>query len=1144
MSIFKPLLAVPLLLACASLSMGQVSRASLTGRVEDPSSAAVADARVTAIHTGTNETLVTQTDSLGNFLFPALSIGAYRLQAEMSGFKTYVREGIVLQVDQRARVDVRLELGEATQRIEIVANATPTETESSALGQVIENKRVVELPLNGRNPLELMRLAAGVRLQGSAFLDTANFNLTSVSINGGQGGTNAMLLDGASLTLPERNEYSLAPNVDAVEEFKVQTNAFSAEYGMTGGGVINIVSKSGTNQFHGNLFEFLRNDKLDAAGWTNNRSGLRKAPVRYNQFGFSLGGPVRLPGYNGKDKTFFFTNYEAIRYSSAVTTQARVATPLERRGDFSQTYVLNPSSRQFVPVQLFDPSTTRANPSGAGLVRTPFPNSVLPASRLDPVALKALSYVPEPNRPAEDLTGRNNYARAPGSTVRNDQFTAKIDHQLTSNHRLFGRYSFNDVTENNPPWSFGEGNVADPTGAIKGREAQNAVVGITSILSPRMMNELRLAANRQWVWSNPAGMNKNAPQELGLPSIVPSTLFPRFIVDDSILIGNNMGQLALRGNTVLQVTNSTNMTRGRHNLKIGFDVRFDERNKYQPGPVSGEFSFLRGSTNNPQSPNATGFGIATFALGAVTSGRLVVGLAASERYYYYAGFIQDDIKLTPRLTLNAGFRYDIITTPRERFNRYSNFNPTAINPITKLPGILQFAGVDFGRAVDQNDYNNFGPRFGMAYDLFGGGRTVLRAAYGIFYFHTATFAFPGTDGFSSTTSYASPDGLNPAFQLRAGPPNIIQPAGSSNGPASFLGQGVAFREPGSRTPYVQQWNFGIQQAVGNRGLLLEAVYAGSHTLKAVSQGYSLKQLDPRYLSLGFSLDDRVPNPMYGIIPPGTPLSNPTISRQQSLLAFPAFNGVGVMNPQMGNSIYHSGQFRAEKRFSQSVSVLGVYTVSKLIGDIGLNIISFGGGADQFNVACGQNTLLDRQSCRAIEPQDVSQIFTTSGLWEIPVGQGKAYAPASRVANAVLGDWQVNGILTLQTGIPLAVRGANNRAADRPHTIADPELPADQRTVDRWFNTAAFVQPPLFTYGNTARTLPNVRAPGLASVDFSIFKSFRFSEQWRLQFRSEFFNLFNRVNLGTPNTSFTAGGFGVITTAGLGRRAQFGLKLMF
>ncbi|MBN8729798.1 MAG: TonB-dependent receptor [Acidobacteria bacterium] len=1132
------------MLACTFPSFGQIGRASLAGRVEDPQLAGVTNARVTATHTGTNQTLATFTDALGNYLFPALSVGAYRVQAELSGFKTFVREGIVLQVDQRSRVDMRLELGETAQRIEVVSSTVPTETESSALGQVIENKRVVELPLNGRNPLELMRLAAGVRLQGSAFLDTANFNLTSVSINGGQGGTNAMLLDGASLTLPERNEYSLAPNVDAVEEFKVQTNAFSAEYGMTGGGVINIVSKSGTNEFHGNMFEFLRNDKLDAAGWTNNRSGLRKAPIRYNQFGGSWGGPVYLPGYSGKDKTFFFTNYEAIRYSSSVTTQARVATPLERRGDFSQTYVLNPASRQFALVQLFDPDTTRANPSGSGLVRTPFPNSVLPASRLDPVALKALTYVPEPNRPAEDLSGRNNYARAPGSTTRNDQFTAKIDHQLTTNHKLFGRYSFNDVTSNDPPWSFGEGNIADPTGAIKGREAQNAVVGITSILSPRTMNELRLAANRQWVWSNPAGMNKNATQELGLPAIVPSTLFPRFVVDDSILIGNNMGQLALRGNTVLQVTNSTNMTRGRHNLKIGFDVRFDERNKYQPGPVSGEFNFLRGTTNNPQSPNATGFGIATFALGAVTSGRLVVGLAASERYYYYAGFIQDDIKVTPRLTLNAGFRYDIITAPRERYNRYSNFNPTAINPVTKLPGLLEFAGVNFGRTVDQNDYNNFGPRLGLAYDLFGGGRTVLRAAYGIFYFHSATFAFPDTLGFSATTSYASPDGLAPSFRLRNGPPNVIQPPGSADGPASFLGNAVSIRETNTRAPYVQQWNFGIQQAVGNSGLLLEAVYAGSHTLKAVTQGYSLRQLDPRYLSLGFALDDRVANPMFGLIPPGTPLSNATISRQQSLLDFPAYNGVNVLNPHLGNSIYHSGQFRVEKRFSQGLSVLGVYTVSKLIGDIGLNIISFAGAGEQFNISCGQNTLLDRRSCRAIEPQDVSQIFTTSGLWELPVGRGKAFAPGSKIASAILGDWQVNGILTMQTGIPLAVRGANNRAADRPDTIANPELPADQRTPDRWFNTAAFVQPPLFTYGNTARTLPNVRGPGMASVDFSIFKSFRFSERWKLQFRSEFFNLFNRVNFGLPNTNFTAGGFGVITTAGLGRRAQFGLKLVF
>jgi hypothetical protein len=885
---------------------------------------------------------------------------------------------------------------------------------------------------------------------------------------------------------------------------------------------------------------------LDASGWTNNRSGLKKTPLRYNQFGGSLGGPVLLPGYRGRDRTFFFTNYEGIRYSSATTAQTRVPTALERAGDFSQTYIVNPANRQIVPVQLFDPATTRPNPAGAGFVRSPFPSSVLPSSRLDSVSLKALSFAPLPTRTPDDPTGLNNYASAPRSSVVNDQFTIKIDHQISSNNRLFARYSRNNVSNVDPPLTFGTDNIADPTGGIKGRHAQNFVAGDTHILSPRALMELRVAVNRQWVWSGPPGLDKDAARLLGLPAIVPSTMFPRFEIADSVAIGNNAGQLAQRGNTVIQLADSVSLSIGRHNLKIGVDLRLDERNRYQPGAVSGQFNFTRGTTGNPQSPAATGFGPASFVLGAVATGQMVVGVATSERFNYSAGFIQDDFKVTPRLTLNAGFRYDVITAPRERYNRYSNFNPSAINPVTSLPGALQFAGVDFGRTVDMTDFNNFGPRLGFAYDASGNGRSVVRGAYGVFYYHTAFFAFPGTQGFSATTNYASADGQSPAFQLQNGPPSVIQPKGSSGGPASFLGETVALRETNTRTPYVQQWNFGIQQALGRGGLLLEGVYAGSHSVKALAGGYSLKQLDPRYLSLGFALDDRVPNPLYGIIPASSPIGGTTISRQQSLVAFPAYTGANVSNPNLGNSNYHSAQFRLEKRYSAGLTVLGVYTVSKLIGDVGVNIISFGsvGGAEQSNVGCGQNTLFDRRSCRSIEPQDVAQIFTASGLYELPFGRGRTFAIRPGFLNALAGDWQINGIVSLQSGLPLVVRGANNRAADRPDTLRNPELPADQRSISRWFDTTAFAQPPLFTYGNTSRTLPNVRGPGSASVDFSVFKSFRLAEQWRLQFRAEFFNFFNRVNFGLPNTTFTSGGFGAITSAGLGRRTQFGLKVVF
>jgi hypothetical protein len=1136
---------------------GYAQQATITGRIVDASEAAMPGVTVTIANTETGVKHAATTNAEGLYTVPLLPPGRYSIRVELSGFQPQTRTGITLDVQQAVRFDFTLEIGAVAEVVEVRAPLVDSQT--SSLGQVIDNTTVRELPLNGRNVLELSRLTPGVTLLATPFLDTRNFNLTSVSINGGQGGSNAVLVDGSTTTLPERNEYAVAPNADAVQQFRVQTNALPAEFGMTGGGVINLVTKSGTNDFRGSLSEFFRNDALDATGWTNNRNNLRKSPLNYHQFGGTLGGPLWLPqqlgplAYDGHNQSFFFFNYEGIRHDSAVSTVARVPTERERRGDFSDTFVRT-ATGAFVPVQLYDPATTRANPAGSGFVRETFGSPVLPSHRLDPVALRAIQSYPLPNRAADDLSGRNNFISNTGMVSDSNQYNGRIDHKIATANTLFVRYSQADHSNTGNAAIFAVDNIADPGYSLQSRHNKIVTIGDTHAFGSGVLNEVRLAVARQYLLSEPAGYNINAPGELGLPPLIPGLLFPRFEIGSEIMggdiqpLGSSPNQLSERGLTVGQFTDSLSVIRGKHTIKTGIDLRVQLRNNYQPGAVSGQFTFTRALSGNPQDTSgSTGFGLATFLLGAVSGGSLNTSLSRADGFWYYGAFVQDDYRVSPRLTLNLGLRYDVITAPTDRFDRYSNFNPTAVNPVTGAPGVLQYAGVDFGRQAYDTNYDNFGPRAGFAWDILGDGHTVLRGGYGILYYHSGNFEYPETQGFSVATPFQSAQGTAfPGFQLANGPPQIIQPSGSSLGPLSFLGNNVTYFERDHPTPTQQQWNLTVQREL--RGsTLIEAAYAGSHGTHIMGYGYDLNQLDPQYNALGLALDDRVPNPFFGVIPSGTPLSGATIPRRQALKPYPAYLMVTVANPPLGTTKYHSGQLKLDRRFSKGLGVLMSYTLSRLTGDVGRNIIDFGtiGGAPQGNVMCAQNAKFDRGSCRSIEPQDVTHQFVASTLYDLPFGKDRRFLSSGGALAAIVGGFRVNGIVTLRSGLPLVVRGANNGGtADRPNLIGDPTLADGERSLTRWFNTNAFVAPAPFTFGNTPRALSTTRGPGFASVDLSLVRDIAFSGTNRVQVRAEFFNLFNRVNFNQPNANFLSGEFGQVTSAGEARRIQLGVKVYF
>lgn len=1118
----------------APLAFGQQGRGSIQGIVSDSTGAAVPGASVHIVNTATNVPFTTVTNEAGLYVAPALNVGEYAITVEKQGFKKLVRSGITLQVDQRAQVDLQLDLGDLSQAIEVTAAATLVDTGTATVGKVIENRRVQELPLNGRNALSLVLLTPGVKSQAgptnSGFGDRG-IQLSAISINGGPSALNSFVLDGANNNQGYLADINANPTVDAIQEFKVQSNTMSAEFGFTAGGVVNIVTKSGTNTPHGTLYHFLRNDKLDA----RNTFAATRPPFRYNQFGGAVGGPVRLPKlYNGRDRTFFFYNYEDWRFVR--TTNPITSTPIDtwRQGDFSNLFDAN--GRQIV---VYDPATTAPNPNGSGVIRQPFPGNRIPANRLDPTLTGLLQFYPAPNRtPTNPFTQQNNYM----STVKEhrdmQQHTTKVDHRFGDKNSMFVRYiyynHFTDGGNQQAPWP-------DPLvrARIDNLVTQNISLNDTHTFSPRVLNEFRVGVARQGFTFRAASFGEDLPRKLNMHPSIPGTTLP--------LIGGNgfanFGAFTVgtRGSTTWQFFDSVSYITGGHTIKMGIEHRLNQANNFQQETPSGSFNFSGGLTNNPQSPAGTGSGFASFLLGYVSSASFVRYLGESQKSFSTSLFFQDDWKATRRLTLNLGLRWDYQQWPRERNNGVTNFDPAGVIPGSNLRGRTVYAGVDYGASALQPVYNNFGPRFGFAYDLFGTGKTVLRGGYSIFYPSTFYRDFFGaTQGFANTSTSYSPQGNDanrPAFLFREGLPfPPTEPQGAKLGPGAFVGQSVSYDQTNEKVPMSQQWSMSLQQEV--KGWLLDATYSANKAAHLVAGGYNLNDLPPDAYSLGLGLQDRVANPYAGRVPGS--LGDAMTTRAQLLRQFPYYSSVNVRNPHLGASIYHALLTSVEKRMSSGFVMLASYTFGKIISDSAVTPINFGPGIEQVGTVGYQYGLYDRRAERSVDPTDVSQRLVVSVVYELPFGKGR-----------IFGGWQINNITTVQSGVPVVLRGANNQRADRPNSTGV-SAKLDKRTADRWFDTTQFVNPPQFTLGNVGRVLPDVRNPGTFNMDLSLIKDTRIRERLRLQFRAEAFNWLNHVNLGLVNASFSPGpdgrnvngAMGTINSARDARILQFGLKLIF
>jgi outer membrane receptor protein involved in Fe transport len=1124
----------------APYAAAQSPTATISGTVVDTQGAPIPGVAVMARHVATNRSFAGRSSQQGVYVITSLPVGRFEVTAALASFKIFRQTDVLLEVGQRLRVDVTLELGSIDETVTVSAGGTRVQTEETSLGATVERERVENLPLNGRHVFNLVKIVPGVQPRfkdTDGFAEVDNQRFSRLSFNGGPLSSNQFFLDGGMNMVPAHYEISVVPMVEAVEEFRVISSGLPAEYGQTSGGMVTVVTKSGTNTFRGSAWGFFRDDGLDA----RNAFAREKPKLDYSQFGMTFGGPVF------RDKTFFFAGFDRWDFTTANINRSRVPTPAERRGDFSNT-----RDGRGNLIVIYDPATTRPNPNGPGFIRDPFPGNVIPVERMDPLALRLLEFMPLPNNPPDNPSNLNNYLSQEPFPTDQDQLTLRIDHALSEKLRFFARYTETRNTRKVRAWSMPEPDT-DSAARDDQRNNHNVVLGNTYVVSSGLVNEFRANLTRQNLEFLHPSFGKDWPRQIGFPAIIPQDAFPAITIPGMLSLGRSGFPGGYRKSHVVQVSDSVTWVRGRHTFKVGTDQRWIRLNFVNRRNPSGAFVFPEALTSNPQRPAGTGFGFATFLLGEVSGGSQDVRPFFAFHAWSNGSYIQDDWKVSRRLTLNLGLRYDIASGPFERWDKSSNFDPFVVNPETGLPGALLYAGRTKGRRFVEPPRTNFGPRLGFAYDLTGDGKTALRGYYGLLYGAVEPGDMVGDDanalGFSTSTPFLPPGlGPFPAFRLSQGPPTLNTPLGPAGGPSAFRGQNVRYQQVDAATPQLHQWYLAIQRKLPAEFVITTA-YVGNRGVHLFGGNYDLNQLDPRHFALGLALQDPVPNPFFGQIASG-PLSGRTVPRSQLLRPYPDYLSVSTLNNHGNWSKYHSLQVNLERRSARGLSAMVSYTFSKLMS---LGTSEATGAAQDASPGDFRVGRLTRQLDRSVDESDVTHRLVVSGVFELPLGKGRRFLSGGGLLSHVLGGWQLNTIVTLQGGNPLRVRGANNfTGIPWPNLAGDPTLPRSERGTGRWFNTDAFRNPAPFTIGDVPRTLPGTRGPGYRDVTVSLFKNVRFTDRVKLELRVEVFNALDSANYDDPDTTFTPNAAGVNTNANFGkitsalpaRRIQLGARLTF
>jgi Carboxypeptidase regulatory-like domain len=1190
------MLAILLLAVAPVHAQNATLSASLAGTVTDPAGAAINGAKVTLTspERGTSWTYATQ--GVGLYSFTLLPPATYTLVVEASGFKRYTQAGITLAAGQVAEQNVQLTVGAVTQNIEVTSQAPLLNVDNANISSDVSAKQTEDLPLNFRSVISLAELNSSVSntaeeqaVGAPGLAQTADQDISFLNFGGTFFNTAAYLVDGTWDTRADWGGVIYTPSVDDVQEFKIQTNAFTAQYGWSSGNVVNIVTKSGTNEIHGDAYEFYANSAFDARNYFNN--GAQPSFDRH-QFGGTIGGPIK------KDKLYFFAYYEGLRQSSPETAVFTMPPSAFRTGDFSALLgaqvgtdylgrpiysgeLYNPFSTRQVTCGATDPVTGNpvTCPAGAATeyIRDPMTGNIatglgvtnmIPATMMDSLASKIATgnYWPTP------LTGAltNNYTATAAAPEHSNEYSGRLDYNYSDNDRLYARWSQKYQTKTNTPTFYGASDIAGP-GLVNPNNRYSINGGWSHIFGPTLAMTANLGVNRHVEGGTTQSLGFK-DSSLGLPSWLDanSPAFPEFTEG----IYAHLGATGGNDNYITPQTlwtESLDLTKaaGRHAFAFGFmDVwlRIDGGHW-----ADTTLNFATADTGGPDPLNetsGTGDGFASFLIGVGSGGSGHNQFPATDKHFL-GWYLQDDWKVTPKFTFNLGLRYEIQTAPVERYNAQEYFDFTAVNPIsgvvTGLTGLpASFPGEvvynsNSNRGLYRTPHDNLAPRIGAAYQA--AYKLVLRGGYGIFFVPNYMGQGPN-DGYSQPTSWINTlnNGLNPASTL-SGNANVtcltptpaacpavfyqgqLLPSGNSEGSLTDVGFGATATQPLRHTPYVQQWMAGIQYSLTTNDLV-DISYVGNSGTNVLAQGLQWNEFPAADLSMGAALNNEVPNPFFGAINASScGLNDPTVQLNQLLKPYPEFCSVYENEPAVGKSTYNALQATYTHRWHSGLNMVVSYTFSKFLDNVqGSSGWAFPGSGS--NVRNSYN--LDAE--KSVDVSDTPHSLVVNYNYELPFGRRKQFgANWSAVEDAILGGWQWTGILTAKSGLPLSINpisGIGYGFNQRPNVVpgVDP-IPANQ-SINNWINPAAFSQPAPFTFGDAPRFFSNIRAPRYFDWDMGILKSWHFTEHKQFEFRFEMFNALNHPDFFEPDTNLGDSTFGQIHAAYQERTAQLAGKFYF
>ena len=1095
---------------CA-VPMGAQVLGELRGQVTDASGAALPGAKVTLTNAATGIALPVTATSAGEFDFTQLNGGVYRVSVDREGFAHLERAGVTVETGQTVRLDLRMEAGSVGQSVTVTDDAPFLQAETSDVATTIPGRTVIALPLNSRNFIQLAQLAPGVALPPGTLLPR---------INGGRPRTNEYLYDGISALQPEPGQVAFFPVIDGIAEFTIEANNVPAEFGRFNGGVVNVATRSGGAAYHGSVFEFFRNEALNARNYFALPTAA-KPEYRRNLYGATLGGPV-LGRSALKDRLFFFSDYQGIKQRIGLTRLSTVPTLAERAGNFAGvSKIYNPAATTIV---------------GGKVVRAEFAGDAI-HTPLDPAAVALLARIPLPN-----TAGTSNYSRTANDDDHQNQFDLRLDGNFGAKDRGFARYTYYNEVEN-PITPFPDGSGAI-TGMVLGAGnvtslsnvlGQQFVLNQTHTFTASLLNNFRLGYTRRGNSQLGAQLGATASAALGIPGIPTSASFnralPLFTFTGFQQLGSGASTSGRYQTAVAELVDEVVLTQGRHSVKFGGDLRRYELNAVSPPNPTGSFAFTTTGTDTTGATGATGGNsIASFLLGQVDTFSIdLQNRTIRPRDYIYEFFAQDDWRATPKLTFNVGARYTLHLPSTETHNQGAVFNLATQQ--------LDYLGVNGNsRSARELHYDNVGPRLGLAYSV--DAKSVIRAGFGIVFIDQSGITTPFTTPqypFIQNVQQKTQDGYTAAFQLASGP-TVAPVAATAN---AGLGQSVYTVDRTAGSGYVQQWNLAFERAL-TKSLSFDVTYVGSHIVHVGVPDSNLNQLTAAQLALGTALTTKVANPFYGQLPAASTLNTPTIAEAQLLKPYPRFQNVATYRNNSGTANYNAIEARVEQRVSRGLALLFSYTHSKLIDDassVFSSTVLSSPNTSSLVAADTYRPYLERDSSNG----DIPNLLTFSAVYEFSRFKGHGFL------TPVLGGWTLDTILELQSGMPVTVTQATNNNSfagivlQRPNLVAKPGLAPALRTPQRFFNTAAFTAAPQFTFGNGSRD--PVRGPAYRDGDVALMKHTAVGERTDVEFRAELFNVTNTPAFAQPNGSFGSAAFGSITSTTTEQRvAQFAVRI--